>query len=342
VREAQRSPFPLSSGGNQLPYGAVTFVSNVQISGWAYDPDVGANPIQVDVFVDGAYLQRIPADKTFAALPNFTGIKDPNHAFTFFPPDVYKDGKTHTAQFFAVNQPDGANPELAGSPASFVGQRNAPPVGWLDAGTATIAAGWAYDPDAGANPIQVEIWIDNVLYKTVTASDNRPDLVPIVAPEPTHGYHADITPALTDGKPHTIRAFALNYPDGPKQELAGSPKELNAQTPWIGAGVQDSSTSGLTVASVDSGSPAQTGGMLQGDVIRSYDGNSLNVDATAFNGWLQTKEIGEQVVFKLYRDPSLFPPAPTPSPAPTPDPQAPPLGPNERLVLVTVGSKGPS
>jgi hypothetical protein len=335
--ELARSPLQLGASSNRLPFGAVSFVNDVQISGWAADPDVLPKAISVDVFVDGAYVQRIPADKTFAVLPNFSGLPDANHAFTFEPPDQYKDGRTHSIQFLAVNEPQGPNPELPGSPATFVGKRNANPIGWLDVVTPDQAAGWAYDPDAGSAPTSVEIWVDDVLWKTVAADVSRPDLVPIVTAEPAHGFAVPLPDSCRDGKLHAIRAFALNFPDGPKQELAQSPLELNAQSPYFGVSVSDSATAGLTISSVARGSPAAKAGLLSGDVIRSFDGISQKVDAAAFVAWAKTKEVGEQVVFRLFRDPSLSPAAPSSS---TPAaPGSAPLGPGERIAVVTAGSR---
>lgn len=335
AHELAGSPRQLGDGKNQLPYGAVSFVNDVQISGWAVDPDVLPAPISVDVWIDGAYVQRIPADKCFAALPSSVPLPDANHAFTFAPPEAFKDGKTHSIQFFAVNQPDGVNPELKGSPASFVGQRNANPIGFLDAVTADLAAGWAYDPDAGAAPTSVEVWVDNALWKTVPANATRPDLVPIVTAEPDHGYSVPLPDSLKDGKPHTVRVFALNFPDGPKQELSGSPKELNAQQPWFGIHLQDA-TGGISITAVDQGSPAAQGGIVGGDTVRSFDGISDNLDVSAFIAWAKTKEVGESVVFRLWHDPAQSAPAPASSPAPQ---GTAPLGPGERIVVVTVGSR---
>jgi hypothetical protein len=335
-RELSGSPCQIGGDGNRLPYGAITFVNNGQVTGWAADRDVSPAPIQVDVLVDGTFVTRLTADQPFPALLNSGAVSEPDHAFVFTVPDAYLDGKSHTIQVFGVNQPAGMNPELQNSPTSFVGKRNAPPTGWLDVGDTTQILGWAYDSDAGPSPVSVEIWVDEVLWKTVAANVVRTDLVPIVAPEPTHGFVSDVPPGVKDGKQHTIRAFALNVPDGPKQELAGSPKEINAQAPFVGISLQDS-TAGLTIASVSSPSPAAVAGMAAGDVIRSFDDVSQKVDLAAFVSWVQTKSVGEQVVFRLYRDPSLGA-APPANPLPAGDPQ-PPLASNERLVIVTLGSR---
>jgi hypothetical protein len=339
--ELAGSPFPLAPTSNQLPFGAIATVSDILVSGWAADPDVLPGPIDVNVVIDGTFVAQIPADQPFPVLVNVTSLKDPNHGFTFVPPQKYLDGNTHTIQVFAVNQPAGANPELAGSPATFVGKRNAPPIGWLDAATVDGASGWAYDPDAGAAPVSVQIWVDGALSQTVVANQVRTDLVPIIAAEPTHGFSATLPDSVNDGKAHTVRAFALNVPDGPSQELAGSPKQINAQTPFLGI-VPSVTSAGIAVASVISGSPAASAGFAPGDLIISMDGSSAQIDLTAWVAWLQTKEVGETVVFTLYRDPSL--PAPPP-PSPPPSPPAastgtPSLGPNQRLAVAVLAWAG--
>jgi hypothetical protein len=267
---------------------------------------------------------------------HFGGVTEPMHAFTITPPDKYLDGKTHRVQVVAINQPAGMNPELTGSPATFVGKRNAAPYGWLDAGNADSIQGWAYDPDAGSTPTSVEIWIDGALWKTVAADHTRNDLVPIVSPEPTHGFLLVPPDTLKDGKHHTIRAFAVDVPGGPKIELSASPKEINAQAPFVGIFPQDT-PNGLAIADVISGTAAYVAGLAKGDIIKAFDDVTQTVDRAAFHAWVQTKEVGEQVVFRLWRDPAL-PAAPPPNPAPPGEP-SPPLGANERLVLVTLGSR---
>ncbi len=119
-RELSGSPYRIGGDTNRLPYGGITFVNNGQVTGWAADPDVSPGPIQVDVFVDGAYVTRLAADQPFPALLNTRVVSEPDHAFVFTVPDAYLDGKSHTVQVFGVNQPAGVNPELQNSPATCV------------------------------------------------------------------------------------------------------------------------------------------------------------------------------------------------------------------------------
>ncbi len=332
-REARRSPFQLAQDTNQPPRGQLLLFTGNQISGYALDPDALPGPISVEVTIDGVSVGRVTADKAFPQEYNHYQLPDPNHGFAFTIPEKYLDGKTHTIQMFAVNHPAGVNPELRNSPAPFVGSRNIRPYGWLDVADATRISGWAYDHEAGSSPVSVEIWVDGALYKTVTANLDRPELVPLAFPDPAHGYTCP-PPPLDDGKHHTIRAFALDVPDGPKQELWGSPKEINAQKPYIGLNPYDA-PNGLAVAEVTSGAPASVAGVAVGDVIRAFDDRSEKVDRAAFIAWVQAREVGEKMTLRLFRDPSLGAP-PEPNPA---VPPGTPLAANERLVVVTVGSR---
>jgi len=299
-REAARSPY-LVNGGNRLPYGGVAFVNEVQVSGWVVDDDALPAPIAVDVYIDGEYFGRVRSDQRFAALPNSVPLPGPDYAWIFKPPPRYVDGKAHTIQVFAVNEPRGVNPELRGSPVTFVGRRNSPPVGWVDRLDFDLAAGWAYDPDADHAPIDVQVWIDDALFATVRAADTRQDLVPIVSAEAEHGWHVAMPPGLRDGKHHTVRVLAVNVPEGPPGELARSPVELNAQEPWLGISVDDSHPAGVRVTGVLPASPAEAAGIRADDVIVSFDATEGKVDVAAFVAWVKTKEVGERVVLRLLR-----------------------------------------
>src|SRR5581483_8627811 len=78
-REAGRSPVQLAATTNRAPYGAVTFVSGNQISGYAVDPDVIPAPISVDIVIDGEPQGRFPADKKFDVIVQFAGVTEPMH-----------------------------------------------------------------------------------------------------------------------------------------------------------------------------------------------------------------------------------------------------------------------
>lgn len=72
-------------------------------------------------------------------------------------------------------------------------------------------AGWAFDVDAGAAPVQVRLEIDGVVGGAVNAVGTRKDLLAVVG-STDHGYLLEV-PALAPGA-HTIKVVALDYPTG--------------------------------------------------------------------------------------------------------------------------------
>jgi hypothetical protein len=306
-RELDRSPwvFNKAAGGNQLPTGHVTFANTGQITGWALDPDFEDKAIFVDLFVDGQFLERQLANNTFAALTHLPNINNPNHLWIFNIPDSLKDGKEHSLSVFAVNQPEGANPELAGSPKIFRTELNNQAIGYVDHVSNSHFAGWAYDADAGARAVEVEIWIDGSLWKVVGADKNRQDLVPVVCPEATHGWYINAPEVIKDGQFHVVRVYARNHPSGSKNELARSPWELGAKTPVLGLAITAEKERGLRVTSISTGSAAAIAGILKGDVIIRYNENTAIVDTIVFERWIQSRSIGEEISLVLERETSI-------------------------------------
>jgi len=97
------------------------------------------------------------------------------------------------------------------------------PIGALDGATESLITGWAYDEDAGANSIDVHIYIDGSLATSVTANESRPDLVDAgVCPDPNHGF-SYVPEGLSVGT-HTVSVYAINQPTGDNPELTDSPK----------------------------------------------------------------------------------------------------------------------
>ncbi|MBI2040812.1 MAG: hypothetical protein HYT16_01795 [DPANN group archaeon] len=94
---------------------------------------------------------------------------------------------------------------------------NARPVGYLDVATTSEISGWAYDTDAGTNPIEVRIYADYKLVKTLIADNSRPDIVAHSSkPDPNHGYSWK-NPNVRDGA--YIQAMAIDYPSGDEASI---------------------------------------------------------------------------------------------------------------------------
>lgn len=91
-------------------------------------------------------------------------------------------------------------------------------VGYLDEARADGIYGWAWDPDAGSNPIQINIYVDGKFVKAVTADQERPDIYvdPSRPVGSKHGYSWK-NHGLTGT--HSIEAFGVDYPKGTEESL---------------------------------------------------------------------------------------------------------------------------
>lgn len=87
------------------------------------------------------------------------------------------------------------------------------PQGRLERATPQEVVGWAYDPDAGTQPIDVHVYLDSVHVATVRA-DRASTAAPQLYPSGggSHGFRW-VPPLLTSG-PHRVDLFAINQPAG--------------------------------------------------------------------------------------------------------------------------------
>jgi hypothetical protein len=197
---------------NQNPYGSFGAASWTEISGWAYDPDAGTSPIDVQIYFDGpagsgTYAATVPANGYRPDVPiNVPSVQGDYHGFvwdptSFIESQYYSQGTVHDVYVYGVNQPAGSNP-LLGTKWIAIYEVRTPysPYGSLDGVSSTSIWGWAYDPDAGTSPIDVAIFFDEpccidavevapeLFAATVTANSYRPD-VPINVPSVRGDYH---------------------------------------------------------------------------------------------------------------------------------------------------------
>lgn len=213
---------------NVLPDGRLDVVSQEVIYGWAYDPDAGTNPVTVHIYVNGTPWVALTANERRDDLVRAGVTPDPYHGFAWRPADL--EAGTYRIQAFAINRPDGVNPELKFAKTLTITNRS--PRGVLDGASPDYVSGWAFDPDVSNQPIFVHIYIDGVHRGTVLANDRRDDLVSAgVTSDPYHGFSWN-PPTLSRGT-HTVQAFAINTPNGVNPELLSSPRQMT-----VGPGFQ--------------------------------------------------------------------------------------------------------
>lgn len=107
-----------------------------------------------------------------------------------------------------------------------------PPEGYVDLAGCERIEGWAWDPKAPDQPIEVRIYDatdpDNrTLVATATAGLPRPDLPPVLGDNGRHGFSVPTPQSLRDGGRHTLSAEAVNSVEGlPGRTLLPARHEL--------------------------------------------------------------------------------------------------------------------
>jgi len=197
--------------------------TQVAVVGWAIDTDT-ADPIQIEITVDGGAPQRFPANVVRPGFGgSFPGFGDA-HGFSA---TVAVSAGHHTVCVTALDHAGGA-PRALGCRAVTVVTGNAP-LGWLDSvrvvGTTVTASGWALDRDT-LGPVSVRVTIDGVA-RTALADRPYAGLGSVhVGYGDDHGFAVEAT--LSAGS-HTVCVTALN--DG-----AGGDRDLGCRTVTVTVG----------------------------------------------------------------------------------------------------------
>ncbi len=210
--------------------------NQISVRGWAYDPDITAQSITVQVKIyqnDGTTLyktQNLTANQANANA-GVSGNHGFAYTFTNMPPATYK------VQLFALDYNGDGNTQIGTTRTVTV--TGSQPSGRIDAcaggvGQITIS-GWAYDPDATAQSIgvQVKIYESNgtTLYKTVdlTADRQRNDINNTYNITGQHGYSAAID--IDNSGTFKVMVYAIDT-NGDGNPQIGSTQTVNV-TPAI-------------------------------------------------------------------------------------------------------------
>lgn len=214
-----------------VPVGHLDAARSDAIFGWAYDPDAPNTPVEIHIYVNGVPRVSVMANQHRGDLVAAGISPDPLHGFGWVPEGL--PNGNNLIEAYALNIGGGENPRLAGSRTIEIS--GALPRGTLDNATPGLISGWVYDADAGAEPVEVHIYIDGQHRGSVLANDERVDLVAAgAAADAYHGFTWN--PPMLDPGEHTVSAWAINAGGGPNPELHNSPQTMSA--PQIGyAGV---------------------------------------------------------------------------------------------------------
>ena len=202
--------------------------------GWACDGSNLKQPLAIDFYSDGFAGQGMFVGETTANAATNMGVAitcggNANHGFSYPTPASLKDSKPHTIYAYAKNIISPGSNSLMSNKPMVIQCANTLPMGWLDYANTSSIGGWAYDADAGVNPIDVAVYIDGTMVvNNVIANISRPDLATSIPgiQGVNHGFSYNL-PTLSAGT-HTIDVYAINTPAGNNPELSGSPKTITA------------------------------------------------------------------------------------------------------------------
>ena len=130
-----------------------------------------------------------------------------------------------------------------GGPGGGICDITVPPAGSVDAAGCETISGWAQDPDAPADPVEVQVVFDGALGDpgaigvTVLADDPRDDLCEAIG-SCDHGFQVEVPLGLRDGANHSLRVYAIDHEGEMNAELAVTPGELGCTAPPIPPGVR--------------------------------------------------------------------------------------------------------
>lgn len=130
-----------------------------------------------------------------------------------------------------------------GGPGGGICDITAPPAGSVDAAGCETISGWAQDPDAPTEAIEVQVVFDGALGDpgavalSVVADDPRDDLCETLG-SCDHGFEVEFPLGLRDGANHSVRVYAMDQEGEMDAELPVSPPQLACAPPPIPEGVR--------------------------------------------------------------------------------------------------------
>ena len=112
---------------------------------------------------------------------------------------------------------------------NFAGS-DSPPRGYLDSADCNAVAGWAQDPDAPNDAINVDLYFGGPAGSGVpgirtVAGNNRTDLCTAIG-SCNHGFSLQTPRGVMDGAAHDIHAYGIDTTGGNNPELGSSPKSV--------------------------------------------------------------------------------------------------------------------
>ncbi len=200
---------PTGSPKGVIDAATVTAPGQVQLRGWALDPDT-ADSVRIDVYVDGKGATSVHATDSRPDIAQLFPLYGAGHGFHT---TLKLAGGKHDVCVFAINVAGGGNTLLG---CRTVTLPTGSAYGSFDSATAVgpgqvEVRGWALDPDT-VDPVRVDFYVDGKGNSSATADGDRADIAkafPLYGAK--HGF--DKTLMVASGK-HQICAYAINVGGG--------------------------------------------------------------------------------------------------------------------------------
>ena len=206
------------------------------VNGWVLDQSEPGARVEVQLYVDGEFVDSRQADQPRPDLARAGVAEDERHGFFFFTPPLAPG--EHEARVFAVHRGGEGNRRalhLVGKPMRFTTEDlPAEPYfrGWLDEANSVSVRGWVVNREAISEPVAVELYVDGRFVERRSTDQPRPDLAAAgLSGDARHGF-LFFTPALAPGE-HEARVFAVRGVRGEGQgadrslRLVGRPLRFN-------------------------------------------------------------------------------------------------------------------
>jgi hypothetical protein len=169
------------------------------------------------------------------------------------------------------------------------------PIGTLDYADSKEVVGWAYDADAGTDPILVHIYVNGVFRASEQASVYRADLVNILG-SGNHGYNYTYSEPLFEGT-YKIEVFGINQPVGDNPKIG---EKIIVVEPVCGDGVCNGNESYSTCPSDCPPPPDTTAPVITNLAVSEITYNSVviswdtNEPATSQVQYGSTNQYGQE------------------------------------------------
>ena len=190
----------------------------IRVAGWTFDPDAPESAAEVHVYVDGRGAALVSANLSRPDVgAAFPGV-GANHGFDT---TINVAAGSHQVCVYALNYgPVSPNTTLG---CRTVTTPSFSPVGAFDTlhffpDGSPVVYGWAADPEAITQPLDIHVWVDGQRsYAFRTGTNPRPDVTAVTG-APNAGF-VGIVPPQGPGV-HQICAYAINVgPTGGNTQL---------------------------------------------------------------------------------------------------------------------------